>query len=406
MKTMEFPKSSNEEKNCCETGNSCCPEQSAPRPPGVPMAVVESDEPCCGAPPGPPFNPNARPGYEICHYVKDFHDTPAGPVPQVSTSLSGCDILGATRARLGISRDSYRVSPGLYCVNKPDNGSPVLVSANYKLSFDALRKELDGIDAWILVLDTRGINVWCAAGKNTFSTEEVIRQVERTNLSQVVEHRKLVVPQLGAPGVAAHKVRKGCGFEIKWGPVRASDLGRFLADGMKASLSMRQPTFTTYDRSVLIPVELSLIVGPTLAILAALFVLSGINSSIFSLHQAWTRGVIAAVAYGTGVFAGAVAVPILLPWLPGRQFYWKGILAGLVCGVAVTMNFQPMGRLEMLALVLFSMASSSYAAMNFTGATPYTSPSGVEKEMKQGIPVQIIFVLVALVSWIAAPFLN
>jgi hypothetical protein len=300
----------------------------------------------------------------------------------------------------------YRVSPGLYCVGHPTEDSPVLVSANYKLSFDSLRKELESVDAWLLVLDTRGVNVWCAAGKNTFSTEEVIRQVERTGLSQLVKHRELVVPQLGAPGVSAHKVKKGCGFEVKWGPVRAADLKQFLAAGKKADESMRQLTFTTYERTVLVPVELSLIVGPTFYILSALFILSGINSSIFSLQQAWSRGLIAAAVYGAVVFAGAVAVPVLLPWLPGKQFYWKGIMTGLICSLAVTMQFQNLSSLEILALVLFSTAISSYAAMNFTGATPYTSPSGVEKEMKQGIPVQLVFVVVALISWVGAPFWN
>ena len=63
-------------------------------------------------------------------------------------------------------------------------------------------------------------------------------------------------------------------------------------------------------------------------------------------------------------------------------------------------------RLESLTLLLLTTAVSSYAAMNFTGATPYTSPSGVEKEMRQGIPIQIIAVAVAVISWVAAPFVN
>ncbi|HQL32652.1 MAG TPA: hypothetical protein PK969_05305, partial [Treponemataceae bacterium] len=67
--------------------------------------------------------------------------------------------------RLGIGRNKASVTPGLYFIGSPGAASPVLVSANYRLSFDALRKELSGIDAWILVVDTRGVNVWCAAGK-------------------------------------------------------------------------------------------------------------------------------------------------------------------------------------------------------------------------------------------------
>jgi hypothetical protein len=56
------------------------------------------------------------------------------------------------------------------------------------------------------------------------------------------------------------------------------------------------------------------------------------------------------------------------------------------------------------ALFLFSVMVSSHLAMNFTGATPFTSPSGVEKEMKQFLPVQLAGVLVAAGLWIYSAF--
>ena len=101
--------------------------------------------------------------------------------------------------RWGIGRMLYRVEPGLYAVGRPDPQSPVLVSANYKLSFDRLRRQLGGWDAWILVLDTKGVNVWCAAGKGTFGTDELVGRVESCRLAEVVAHRRLIVPQLARP---------------------------------------------------------------------------------------------------------------------------------------------------------------------------------------------------------------
>jgi hypothetical protein len=341
------------------------------------------------------------------HFVADFVETPVGAIPEIETSLMLRDLAGTVRTRLGISRDRYRVAPGLYCVGKPGSDSPVLVTANYKLSFDSLRQELASIDAWILVLDTHGINVWCAAGKKTFSSEEVIRQVHRVGLDRVVSHRKLILPQLGAPGVSAQAVNKGCGFKVTWGPIRARDLQKFITNGGKAQTKMRQLTFSIGERIVLIPVELSLIVKPSLVILLAVFVLSGISPDIFSFSAAWFRGLNGAAAYLFGVLAGAVFVPILLPWLPMRQFYIKGILAGLVAGIFVSLSLGGnITRLESLTLLLITTAVSSYAAMNFTGATPFTSPSGVEKEMRQGIPIQIIAVGTAIIAWVAAPFVS
>ena len=95
----------------------------------------------------------------------------------------------------------YRVDPGLYSLGSPTAEAKVFVTANYKLSFDHLRKGLNGLDAWILVLDTKGINVWCAAGKGTFGTDELVRRIGSEKLTEKVSHKNLIVPQLGAPGL-------------------------------------------------------------------------------------------------------------------------------------------------------------------------------------------------------------
>ena len=125
----------------------------------------------------------------------------------------------------------YKIEPGLYALGRPDDRSPVLVTANYKMSFDRLREALPGRNAWILVLDTKGINVWCAAGKGTFGTEELAARVHSSGLAQVVSHRELILPQLAGPGVAAHQVQKLSGFKVIYGPIRAKDLGAFLDAG-------------------------------------------------------------------------------------------------------------------------------------------------------------------------------
>ena len=136
-------------------------------------------------------------------YVDGFVNTAVGYIPRVRTHLLKSDRMGTTRVRIGYKRADYKVVPGLYCVGNPEAESPVLVTANYKLSFDMVRIKLTGIDAWILVVDTRGINIWCAAGKNLFATHEVVRSVNTARLHEIIAHRELILPQLGATGVAA-----------------------------------------------------------------------------------------------------------------------------------------------------------------------------------------------------------
>ena len=367
----------------------------------------DNDTPCCGPPAGPASSIHERPGYTLCGFVEGFITTPAGPVPRVKTRLDREDHLGTLRVRIGMGRNDYKVAPGLYAVGDPHPQDPVLVSANYKLSFDHLRKALGGRSAWILVLDTRGINVWCAAGKGTFGTEEIVRRVHMVRLAKVVNHTKLILPQLGAPGVSAQHVRKGCGFEVVWGPVHAMDIPAFLEADRHAETAMRRVTFTLWERLVLVPVELWLIRKVVFWSLVGIFILSGLGTALFSLTQAWQRGIFAAAAAIAGIFGGAVLVPALLPWIPGRSFGLKGIIAGAVMGGALVGFSGALVRLSLwpsVALVLLSVAVSSYLAMNFTGTTPFTSPSGVEKEMRRFIPIQAVAVLAATGIWVASAF--
>ncbi len=371
------------------------------------MQNKKDDAACCGSPPGPECSRFARPGYEICGFAEDFMDTAAGPVPRVGTKLSAADHVMSVLARFGIGRDSYGIAPGIYCTGTPDADSPVLVTANYKLTFDALRKELSPVDAWILVLDTRGINVWCAAGKSLFSTEEVIKRIKASGLDKIVNHRKLILPQLSATGVSAIDVKKGSGFKVVWGPIRANDIKIFLDAGMKADESMRRVTFTIMERLVLVPVELSFLVKPTLFILLGIFLLSGIGTEIFSVKGAWSRGLMAVLAYAAGISAGAVFVPVVLPWLPGKAFSIKGAVTGAIAAILVIITLKDIASpWELTALFLCTTAVSSYLGMNFTGSTPYTSPSGVEKEMRKAIPVQALAGLASIVLWISASFIK
>ncbi|MDQ1331272.1 MAG: hypothetical protein QG578_1540 [Thermodesulfobacteriota bacterium] len=395
----------------------CCGENNKKEPFGrvshlkpfasTPVKENENkDAACCGPPPGPECSRFARPGYEICGFVEDFMDTAIGSVPKIGTKLSVADHATSVLARFGIGRDSYGIAPGIYCAGTPDADSPVLVTANYKLTFDALRKELPSLSAWIMVLDTRGINVWCAAGKNLFSTGEVIKRVKVSGLDKIVNHRELILPQLSATGVSAIDVKKGCGFKVVWGPIRASDIKQFLNAGKKADETMRRVTFTVSERLVLVPVELSFLVKPTVFILLGFFLLSGIGTEIFSVKDAWSRGIMAALAYAAGIFAGAVFVPAVLPWLPGKAFSIKGAVTGIIASVFVMIFLKDVANAwELAALFLCTTAVSSYLGMNFTGSTPYTSPSGVEKEMRKAMPLQALAGLVSIILWIGAAFI-
>jgi hypothetical protein len=339
-------------------------------------------------------------------YVDGRIDTAAGEVPRVSSRLTRADRWGGLKAVWSVGRMRYTVEPGLYALGHPDHDAPVFVSANYKLSFDILRQALAGIHGWIVVLDTKGINVWCAAGKGTFGTGELLNRIARTRLGEIVNQRRLVVPQLGAPGVAAHEVKKGSGFSVTYGPIRARDIRAFLDAGMIATPEMRRVTFSLLDRLRLVPVEL--VGGLKYLVIAAavFFLLSGLGRSGYSSALALDVGSRSVMNLVLAYLAGVVIGPVLLPWLPGRSFSFKGFVAGLgALAISLLAGFPGHGPIEIAAWILLIPAAASFLTMNFTGSSTYTSLSGVKKEMRMAVPLQIGCGVAGATLWVVSRFL-
>jgi hypothetical protein len=327
-------------------------------------------------------------------YITGEVSTPKGSVPRVYRSLSVEDRLGALMVRLGINRSGYRVEPGLYAAGNPDADSLVFATANYKLSFDALRKVLMGIDAWLLVLDTRGINVWCAAGKGTFGTEELVSRISKTNLSGIVRHREIILPQLGAVGVAAHDVLKNSGFSVIYGPVRAKYIPAFLESGMKATPGMRRMNFNLWDRLKLTGVEAASEVKYVVFLAALLYLVSNIKGAGFLVRENY--GILLNIIFA--FIAGSVAGPVLLPLLPGRAFALKGAFSGLLFFLlSYYLGFTGRNPLYVLAWLFIMLSIASFVMMNFTGASTYTSLSGVRKEMRVAVPMQAAGIVLAII---------
>lgn len=383
----------NQSVSAAEPGHACCCGTTDKASQSTPVTAA-----CCQTTPEVKYHRET--------FVSGELPTAIGPVKLTNSRLSLADRYETILVRCGIGRNSYAIKPGLYGIGDPNQESPVLVTANYKLSFDHLRRALTGVNAWILVLDSKGINVWCAAGKKTFGTEELLLKIKETRLAELVTHRKLIIPQLGATGVAAHLVKQRSGFKVVWGPIRASDLQTFLANDMKADPAMKQVTFSFVDRLVLTPVEIRLLLKPAVLIFLLLTLLSGIGPDGFSFANAWNRGQNLILLGVIGILSGTVLAPALLPWLPFRSFYLKGMMMGLISSTAcLSLVKAPDTGLETIALICAGSALSSYLTMNFTGSTPFTSPSGVEKEMRRGIPLQAIGGTGALVLWIITPFI-
>ncbi len=338
----------------------------------------------------------------MSHTINPFVLVPlVSSIPNVSTSWKIADYLGAFKVRWGIRRNSYKVNPGIYKAGRPDKNSDVFVTANYKLSFDILRKNLDGLNAWVLVLDTKGINVWCAASKGTFGNNELIRRIKLTSLHEIVAHRRIIIPQLGAVGIAAYIIKKQTGFRVIYGPVRALDIREFVSQDYRATQQMRTVQFKMYDRLKLIPVELIVNKFYLLGALAVALLISGFTGKNYLISQIFQQLLNSIIYVAAAYFSGIFLAPILLPYLPARSFAIKGFYTGAVTFLIIYFLNGFTGNLfEMFSWFLMISASSSFLSLNFTGASTYTSLSGVKKEMKIAIPAQIASISVGIVLFI------
>jgi hypothetical protein len=327
------------------------------------------------------------------------------PIPLISTQIGFNDFMGAVMVRWGIQRDHYRVNPGLYAVGKPGPESDVFVTANYKLSFDSLRKNLIGVNGWILVLDTKGVNVWCAAGKGTFGTKELVNRIRLVSLDKIVNHKRLILPQLGATGVSAYKVKEESGFNVHYGPVRAADIKRYISNGYRADKEMRKVTFGFTDRIKLISNDFMAGKYYLAGAMALIFVISGMSSKGFSYKDFYSQGGPAILKIFLAYISGIILTPILLPYIPGRRFSFKGFLTGFFVFLSLVV-FKSAGNnyLEILSWFFIITTVSSFMAMNWTGSSTYTSLSGVKKEMKVSVPIQIGFALTGIVLQVAGKF--
>lgn len=306
------------------------------------------------------------------------HPTHLG-LPRITHEMSRTSRWDHFLAQCGLRPGRHQVKPGLYALGNPTADSPVFVTANYTLSFDALRSALAGIDGYILVLDTCGVNVWCAAARGTFGTEALVHRIAVTRLHDVVHHRLLILPQLAAPGVAAHEVAARTGFTVEYGPVRAQDLPRYL-EARQASAEMRRVQFYLLDRLAVIPATLVRSLVPMALAAAILYATGGLLAAAF------------AVAI---VLTGVVLYPVLLPWLPTDRFTAKGLFLGGVTALPFALaalagyNQSPWwfrGGWALASLLVLPTAVA-YLGLRFSSATPYASTTHVRWEILTYVPM-------------------
>jgi len=259
----------------------------------------------------------------------------------------------------------HRARTGLLAVGRPGRDAPVLVTGNYALTVRRLKRALAGRDVWLLCADSRGINVWCAAGGGHFTHHDVIAAVRAARLAGKVDHRELVLPQLCATGVERARVEAATGFRARWGPARLEDLPAFLERGRRVVRTEGRMSFPLRER-----LEMAAAWGWPLLVAAG-----GIG--------AWMGGWKVAAAMALGVGGGVAGLYLAVPRLKlagrGRWAVFVAFgAAGAVMGVLLLAALGAADGVRALVVAAVALAGLGALALDFEGTTPWYASAFAE----------------------------
>ena len=252
----------------------------------------------------------------------------------------------------------HATQPGLRRIGQPKRNSPVLVTGNYALTVRRLERVLASRDVWLLVCNSRGINVWCAATGGHLTDRDVIGAIRACHLADRVEHRTLVLPQLAATGIEPHKVEKATGFAGEWGPARLEDLPGYLERGCATTRSDRRMRFPLWER-----LEMALMwAAPMSAVtLIATWIASGVFVGVAA------SGVVVAQVFGVFALLSRLPVVGVARWLT----YGGAAMAGAACGLLAIDLTVGLRLSAIVSVMIASVASVSILSLDLAGTTPW-----------------------------------
>lgn len=137
---------------------------------------------------------------------------------------------------------------GLIKIGNPGRNSPVLLTCNFHLTVERVKRALDGIDAYLLVANSRGVNVWCAATGGLLTNHDAVSVLKTSGIEDLVDHRQVILPQLAATGIEGQIVHKKAGWRVVLGPVYATSVPAFLSSGLEKTEAMRKVSFPWSQR--------------------------------------------------------------------------------------------------------------------------------------------------------------
>jgi hypothetical protein len=287
---------------------------------------------------------------------------------------------------------TYAIEPGLYYTGKRyDHETPLLVTSNYFLTVFLVTRRIRGFNARLLVIDTDGINVWCAAGEGKFSNPEILKQLNRYDRKLLTDgHRlTLILPKLGFAGVNLGRLRKA-GVRPIIGPIYAKDLPTYLSQPPYKNCDEDRVLFNLQSRLFTWLPGLVQVLTYSFAIVLA----------FWGIEQIWGLPVPMGIIVLSGVLA--TAYPILFPWIPGQRFAVKGLwLAALTSlGICALTAAGELSLANLPMTLLFTFGTAIFFGLSYTGNSAVSNFSRVRKEIARFLPLYSFFYAASLTAFV------
>ncbi len=332
----------------------------------------------------------------------------------VKVSDSGTDVPGyyrpkpkrfkGIRSQLRIYRciftgqiDHVPIEPGIYQSGHPNENSSIIVTANYEYTYIKVRRSIKGLDAWILCVDSNGINVWCAARGNDFGNAQLLEAVEATGIHDFTKKKTLILPQLSAGGVAIPQLPKNSEkfpFKIVYGPIWSKDIPQYIKERpTRKPDSMKLAKFTMSNR-------LRAGITHTTFLLRKIFLLPLIAIAILLFALNWSNKL-----WWIGeIFIWIILTNAIIAFLfPLSDFSRKFILKGIFFGV---INIIILGGIswilhKSLFFILWNLCLyfwiAFFSTMSFSGYTMSTSPREIQSEYQLFSRINKILLIISLI---------
>ncbi|MGA2369393.1 MAG: HgcAB-like fusion protein [Candidatus Korobacteraceae bacterium] len=248
----------------------------------------------------------------------------------------------------------YPTPPRLIRIGNPGRKSPVLVTSNYDLTVRRVCRALRSVDCYLLVAPAGGIDVWCAAGGGKFTIDGIISILKTSRIAELVDHRRLVLPQLCANGINLFDVRRRTSWSAVFGPVDATSIPEYLK-GRRRTEPMMRVTYNVRER-----LEMALAMWGSLSLRYTIFPVL-----IFGIAVApWFVLIVAvlAVLISLGCFA-----------IPGKTFVQKaGVLFLSISLVIVLSQLLYDGKITSFSLraVVLLLAAAYLVGSSYPSYTP------------------------------------